>query len=506
MSALLDLAPSERLPFILERIEHEDDPEQLRLYEAALELERKIASPVHFAMHGTRHLAPGSRFQPYRWTTYLNRKLVDLAERRIRRLIITVPVRHGKSLLCSTWFPAWYLMNFPDHRVVLGGYNATFAASFGEKVRRIIEQEGHLTGVTLSDDRYAKADWDLAQPHQGGMVSVGVGNPPTGRGANLMVIDDPIKKREEAYSEVYREKLWEWWRADMRTRLEPDAVVIVIMSRWHEDDLVGRLRNPDLAAADDDVDDIPWEVVDLPGLAIDENDALGRQPGEALCPERYDARALLALKAPKALGPVNWEALIQGRPQPPEGGMFKRHLWRYADAAPAGLKWVRAWDLAASEKKAADYTASVLMAVDDEGFTWIADARRTRAEAREMEQFMRGTADEDYERFKVQHIRIPQDPAAAGKNIASHYIRNTFRGVRARVKAEPVSGDKVTHALPFAGQQGAGNVILVRGPWNEEFVAEFAAFPTGVHDDWVDAASLGYELVGIKGLGSSIIA
>lgn len=438
----------------------------------------------------------------YDWVKLLNRKLVELSSRRIKRLIVAAPVRHGKSQLGSIYFPTWYLGTHPNHRVIVTGHNSDFAAGFGGKARDLMAEHGRdWFGVHLNRSSNATDRWDFRRPHRGGLIAVGVGNPPTGRGGNLIVIDDPVRNSEEAYSATYREKVWRWWQNDIRTRLEPGGVIVLIMSRWHDDDLTGRLlkRQEEGSYDGDDSTIDEWEVLWLPGLAEpapEENvvdltawrDQLGRRHGAALCPERYSEQDLKNLRdAPDGMGPIAFQALIQNRPAPPEGNIFKRDDWRYIEQheLPEGLKLERRWDLAGSED--GDWTAGVLGGRSPEGITYIVDVVRGRWEPKPTEEKLRATAVLDFDTWGTKKIRIAQDPGQAGKYQMSHFSREVFHEFDFRY--EPESGSKLVRAMPFAGQQAAHNVVLVRGPWNAAWVEEYAAFDKGKNDDQVDAGS-----------------
>ena len=458
-----------------------------------------VASPAHLAIRATE--GTPSPWLLYEWVALLNRKLLECAARRIRFLIVEAPVRHGKSELASKYLPAWWLGTFPDDRVILSGHNAEFAASFGRATRDVLREWGPaLFGVSVSPASSAADRWDLAG-NRGGLIAVGVGNPPTGRGGDLIVIDDPIKSAEEAYSSTYRERLWRWWQFDLRSRLEPNGVIVLVMSRWHDDDLVGRLLRRQsegtYSEAEGEVDS--FEVLHLPALAdpaLIESDPLGRSIGEALCPERYDRATLLGLRdGPNGVGPIAFQALYQNSPRPTEGGIFKRGDFQFADVAPAEIRLTRYWDLAAtaagSGSRDPDWTVGVLLGSDPEGFTWIVDVARIRAEVRDTEVFLRETAANDADLFDTRRVRFPQDPGQAGKAQKRYLLRHVWPGFDA--KTYPQMGNKVARAMPFAGQLGARNVVLVRGTWNEDFVEEVCAFPTGAHDDIVDAAAAGYS-------------
>ena len=287
---------------------------------------------------------------------YLDQLLMPLAQRKPLRLIVTVPPRHGKSELVSHWLPVWYLANWPSRRVMLASYEATFAASWGRKVRNTLLQNP-VIGVRLAQDSASQAIWETTE--SGGMVTAGVGGPITGRGADLLLIDDPIKNAQEAASPVVRESIWDWWQRVARPRLEPGAAVVVMMARWHQDDPVGRLLREGAER---------WQVVDLPALA-EVGDVLGRQVGEPLWPERYPLSALLALQ--REVGPEAWAALYQQRPTAQGAGLYfdasslERlrqdvrlpvatregivHIWR---SPVVGRRYVAGGDLAWGEKGA----------------------------------------------------------------------------------------------------------------------------------------------------------
>jgi hypothetical protein len=230
-----------------------------------------------------------------------------VATGQIRRLIVTMPPRHGKSSTVSHYFPAWYLGTFPEKRVILTSYEADFAAGWGRKVRDVLGRQGRRFGVRLREDSAAANRWDLHSG--GGMVTAGVGGAIVGRPADLLLLDDPIKNAEQAFSPTYREKTEEWFLSTAFTRLEPGASVIVVLTRWHDDDIAGRLLRKG-----------GWELLKLPALAR-EGDPLGRQPGEALWPSRYDVAALEEIH--KAVGDNWWESLYQQEPFPEGGNLFK---------------------------------------------------------------------------------------------------------------------------------------------------------------------------------------
>lgn len=409
---------------------------------------------------------------------FIQAQLARLTRGEINRLMLFVPPRHGKSEMVTVRYPVWRLERSPQMRVIIGAYNQTLASKFGRKTRRIAE-----TRLKLSDDRHAADDWETAEG--GGVRAVGVGAGITGQGGNLIIIDDPIKNRQEAESTAYRERVWDWYTDDLYTRLEPNAAIILIQTRWHEDDLAGRI----LAS-----DDAPnWTTICLPAEA-NENDPLGRRLGQALCPERYNERALARIKS--VLGARSYAALYQQSPRPPEGNLAKQEWFPIVDAAPARGKSVRSWDLAATEKSAKatdpDWTVGALLTECD-GIYYVRDIRRTQATPGAVLALMKQTAQLD---GVGTQIAVEREGGAGGKFAAAQVIR-ALAGYT--VRAVPPQGDKVTRAMPFLAQAEAGNVRIVKGAWNYAFLDEIASFPSGAHDDQVDAISGAFALLAHSG-------
>jgi len=384
-------------------------------------------------------------------------------------VVVEMPVRHGKSELGTVRFPVWRLERDPATRVVVASYNATTAERFGRKARRLAEARG----LALASDRRSVMEWETEAG--GTFRSVGVGGGVTGYGFDVLIVDDPIKGREDADSPTVREKTWDWFTDDLLTRREPGASVLVVMSRWHEDDLVGRIfeRMPGI-----------FERVTLPALAVP-GDSLERAEGEALWPARFDESDLAAIRL--AVGERAFGALYQQSPSPASGVMFDPSKIGVVDVLPAAVPRCRAWDLASSVGSG-DYTAGVLIVGPDaDGAYYVADVQRGRWGSLERDRTMLATARSDGPRTKV---RVPQDPGAAGKSLAEHHVR-MLAGFS--VEACVQTGSKETRADPFASQVNAGNVRILRGGWNAAFLDELGRFPFGSHDDAVDAASLAFE-------------
>jgi predicted phage terminase large subunit-like protein len=310
----------------------------------------------------------------------------------------------------------------------------------------------------------------------------GVGSPPTGVGFKRIVIDDPIRRREDAESEVYREKVWDWYTDDLYTRLEPGGAIVLVMTLWHEDDVGARAVASEPGR---------WTVLKLPALA-EEDDQLGRAIGEALWPDRYNVESLTRIHDVMMAneGEYSWNALFQQRPSAREGTFFKVAQFKIVDAAPVATLKCRAWDLAASAGEG-DFTVGVLTERAADGRFCVTDVVRGQWDADETRRRILQTAALD---GKSVRIHIPQDPGQAGKDQAQQLVR-MLAGYQ--VKAESISGRKEIRAYGYAAQVNAGNYSLVKAPWNKAFIEVHRAFPSGKNDDDVDAGADSFnEIVG----------
>lgn len=445
------------------------------------QLIKQTATPALFAQ------TVDKRWKLARHLKYLDRALTDTLTGTdgIRRLIISMPPRHGKSELASKYLPAWFLGTFPDKRVIMVGYGAKFAEEWGGKARGILREFGWMFGVDVSKTTQSKSEWGI-EGRSGGMYAVGIDGSLTGRGADLLIIDDPIKNQEEAASEVYRDKHWEFWKAAAYTRLEPNGAAIVIQTRWHEDDLTGRILAHEEAFGE------KWRKVILPAIAGD-GDALGRKPGEALWPERYDESRLANIE--KTSGSYWWSALYQQRPSPEGGLIFKREWFEIVPEAPGQIeRAVRYWDKASTEA-GGDYSVGALIVVRD-GIFYVADVVRGQWSSLERNRIIQQTAEMDKAMYGSRlTIWVEQEPGSGGKESAELSIRQ-LAGYY--VKSERVTGEKTTRWRPFAAQCEGRNVKLVRGSWNYAFLDELCVAPNGVHDDQADAASGAFNKLAMK--------
>jgi predicted phage terminase large subunit-like protein len=412
----------------------------------------------------------------WRWPhlVHIQRQLQRVTDGEIDRLMLFLPPRHGKSEMTTVRYPVWRLKRSPTMRVIVGAYNQTLANKFSRKARKIAAGE-----LLPSRERAAAEDWETEQG--GGLRAVGVGGGITGQGGDLIIIDDPVKNREEANSQTYRDKVWDWYTDDLYTRLEPGASIILIMTRWHQDDLAGRILVSEDAPS--------WTVVNLPALA-EEGDPLGRPVGAALCPDRYDESKLASILT--VLGSWSFAALYQQRPAPAEGGMFKRHWFEIVDAVPADCSWVRWWDKAGTSKDG-DWSAGVLIGNDGRGKYYVADVQRDQWSIDERNRIMLQTAALDHDRTGGNLvIWSEQEPGSSGKESAEATTK-LLAGYA--VYSETSTGSKEVRAQPLAAQCEAGNVKLLRGAWNAAYLDEMTSFPFGANDDQVDASSGAFNKV-----------
>ena len=428
------------------------------------------SSPISLAVAADNPADPADKFARARHVDLMGRKLQAIL-RSPQRTMVSMPPRHGKSSTISLWAPLWLLAIRPQSRVCVASYSAELATGFSRQARGIAESVAWM-GVQISDDRATQRHWMTQQGgefYATGLKSI------TGKGFDLIVVDDAISGTEAAASETQRESVWNWWREDVLTRVEEKTSVFVVGTRWHEDDLIGRLLRQGQSQ---------WEYIRLPAFAEDDDDPIGRKKGERLWPERFSQEYYDQQR--ESVGELSWAGLYQQRPAPAEGSMFRTDWWQFADAAPAQGQCVRGWDLAATSG-GGDWTVGVRMRRTGDGVFWLDDIVRIQGSPGEVEQLIRRTAERDGAGVIVD---IPQDPGQAGKAQAES-LTKMLAGYQVRTGSE--SGDKATRAAAYSAQVQAGNVRLVQASWNEPYMEELAVFPNGLHDDQVDASSRAFH-------------
>ena len=443
-----------------------------------------------------RHVTPDTVQTPA--LDLIDAALVDVFDQPDGRLIITMPPQEGKSTRVAKHFPVWALTQNKNLRIVTASYAQGLANRNGRAIRNTITAHPEL-GLKIAPDNGSVSEWQL-DGHEGGVLSVGIGAGVTGRPADMLIIDDPVKDRKEADSELLRETVWDWWTDSAATRLAPGAPVIVILTRWHEEDLAGKL----LAAEDGHL----WRVVNIPAQADHrpengETDALGREPGEFMLSARgRTVRQWEAIKTRS--GSRTWASLYQGRPAPESGDVLKREWWqRYEqplhlernDGSRVVTEYddmLISWDMAFKDTKASDYVV---------GQVWM----RRGADAYLLDQ-VRGRFDfpETCRQFRALAARWPQavlkvvEDKANGPAVIAQ-LKRTVAGI---VPEEP-QGSKLARASAVAPLIEAGNVHLPAAeiaPWADDLVEEAAAFPNGKHDDQVDALSQGLNRIVLQPL------
>lgn len=403
------------------------------------------------------------------------------------RLLITAPPGSAKSTYTSELLPGHLLSRTPAFNLIGTSNTSTLAEDFSERTLALIDTRPDLVPFRIR--KRSAALWTTTMRGRYRAAGVGVGI--QGNRADGVLIDDAVKSREQADSETMREKLWNWFIVDLRTRLKPKAWVIHITTRWHEDDLAGRLLERQKGL---------WRVLNIPAQATgDEPDPLGRKPGEWLWEDDdygYGGALKLIKAEYEAAGAMrDWEALFQGKPTAGDGTIFKVHKLEVLETAPAKtVNIVRAWDLAATKKMGTadpDWTVGVKMMRTPEDRYVVLDVVRLRGGPDEVEAAIVNTAKQDGRGVKVG---LPQDPGGAGKFVVENLTKK-LAGFR--VESSPETGDKATRAGPAAAQCNVGNMGMVQASWNAPLRSELAAFPSGTHDDQVDALSRAFSMIAL---------
>lgn len=396
------------------------------------------------------------------------------------RLIINMPPRSGKSELASRVFPAWHLGRNPKHEIISCSYAGSLANDFSRKVRGLLREKSYQTvfpDVSLSKDSQSVEVWNTN--HDGGYVAAGVGGPITGRGAHVMVIDDPLKNRADAESETTREAIWDWYTSTAYTRLAPGGGVILMMTRWHDSDLGGKLLEQ-MAQGEGD----QWRVVRYPAIA--EHDELFRKQGEALHPERFPVSALERIK--RTIGPRDWSALYQQNPVADDGDYFKKEdfSWYLQHELPPleEMNFYTAWDLAIGQTEQNDFTVGITVGVDRKDNIYVVDVQRGRWRTLEIVEKMLEVQRVWQSRIvgiERGHILMTMGP------ILEKRVRET-RTMMPIEELRPGRQDKIARARPIQARMQQRRVFFrMHCDATMALMAEMMRFPNGQHDDGVDA-------------------
>ena len=454
---------------------------------------------------------------------YLTSKLQQVAEyilsggeRGISRLMIFMPPRYWKSQTASRKFPAWLLGKNPDLQVILTSYGADLATVHSKGTRDILRSDAYASvfgalastdaPVMLDQDSKAAAKWQI-DGRIGGMQSAGVGGAVVGFGANLFIIDDPVKSRADISSEKRREEILNWYQSTAYTRVEKGGAIIIIMTRWDQEDLAGLLLRK--MVSDENADQ--WDVVMMPAIALDDEqypqdenaytenllrgiyvpkggDQLKRKPGQPLWAKQHKVDDLE--KIASNMGDAEFMAQFQQMPRLAVGNFFDDGDFQLVDAAPANLRWCRYIDLALGKSETSDYNATIAVAMDDKGDLYLRDLLKIR----NLDAFMpacktlmlsegeRGT------QWGVEDV-------AFQALVVKEFLRDR-QLANVPIRPMKVREDKVTRARPWQQRAKQGKVKLVRGKWNTTFIRTAAAFgPNARHDDEIDAVSGAVEMI-----------
>lgn len=437
--------------------------------------------------------AKGEPIQPHH--ALLIDALQDLADlqRGLRddvppKLMVMMPPGSAKSTISSQYFPFWSMMAGTRIDLSVGSYSADLAIRHSKATMQLVRDFGGVIfGHGLDTENVAEWAADTGSTYK----AVGVGGPITGRRLDISIIDDPVKSAAEAASQILRDEAWNWALADLSSRFRPGGVMVLIMTRWHEDDLAGRflLREPS-----------EWRVIRIRAESLGEHDdPLHRPAGAFLWDDDPGYRFGKLLRQRKRMhertGTMSqWQALYQQDPRPADGAVFDVSKLKVRPVPDPGeiKRVVRYWDFAATDaggKSDPDYTVGAKVAEMQDGSTCILDIVRFRGSPEVVEQRVVRTARED---GRSVVVGLSQDPGQAGKFQALYYARQ-LSGFIVRIVRE--SGDKATRAAPLASQVNIGAVRMVAADWNTDLVNEFEFFPNGRHDDQVDACAGGFALL-----------
>ena len=403
----------------------------------------------------------------------------DVAEQKSPRLMLFMPPRAGKTTLASIGFPAHHLGNFPDHEIIACSYSGSLAMNFSRKVRNMFRDPAFgvvFPKAELDPESQSAESWLTTEG--GGYVAAGVGGGITGKGAHVLIIDDPVKNREEAESALVQEQVYDWYTSTAYTRLAPGGGVLLIMTRWSDNDLAGKLL------AEMGKDGEQWEIVKYPAVA--EQDETYRDKGEALHPARYNLEALKRIE--RAVGPRDWSALYQQNPVPDTGAYFTTAMINYynpAERDDKSLKFYQAWDLAIGKDDRNDFTVGITVGIDRLDNIYIVDIVRDKLDGGQIVEKIL----DSYQLWRPAmvgiekgHIEMAIGPflrkRVQERKLHEAYFHDLRTGRR----------DKEARSRAIQGRMQQGRVFFPKGAsFTSSLVGELLRFPSGEHDDQVDA-------------------
>lgn len=463
--------------------------------------------------------ASNGRWRPYKHLIIVIEFLLYLVQGRFNRFMIFMPPRHGKSWLISKFFLTWFLGSFPDLRIILATHSATFSAKWGRITKQLLQEYGlklFVENIKLNKDSSASYRWDI-DGHEGGLLTTGIGGAILGEGANGLIIDDPTKGFKKAGSKNHQEELNDWFYTEAQTRLDKDLVedkepwVIYIAQRLNKKDLAGQILDglndedegePQISAREalnilrngGTIPNGTWVVLNLPALA-EEEDLLGRQPGEALFPEKLDEDELKRLQ--KDMGSFRFNAIYQGNPQEREGKIFKRwwfkedngnllpHLFITESELPDTINTLRYWDFAASGEDG-DATAGLLTTFINDQLI-ILDLIHGKYSAKKVLEKFKSTAIKDGN-STIQMVE--QEPGSSPKILVQRLKQEEeLKGYS--IRKDKVQKDKADRAFDLEALSEDSNVRIVKAWWNTRLIDQLIEFTgeDGGEDDIVDTCT-----------------
>jgi len=439
---------------------------------------RRLEDELIARMAAREHIADWIKYRdvgivPARHHELIIDELEKVERGETTRLMLQLPPGSAKSTYTSVEFPPWFIGRNPKSSIIAASHTLDLAERFGRKARNIVaaREFKNVFDFTISEDSQAAGKWETTKGSE--YFAVGVGGSVTGRRADLGIIDDPVKGREDADSERSRETVWQWYLNDFLTRLKPGARQVLIMTRWHEDDLAGRLLLREASK---------WRVISLPMIA-ETDDALGRKPGERLWPEWFTEEMV----ADAQRDPRSWNALYQQNPVPEEGNFFKKEWFiEYEDGdLPSTLHKYGSSDFAVTDR-GGDFTEHGIWGVDFGGDLWLLD-------------WWYGQTSPDRWIEEMCNLIVTHKPmtwfgeAGPIRRSVEPFLRKRMdaRGAYCNIEWLASINDKATRARPFQALASMGKIKIPKNkPWMARVLSQWLQFPAGRVDDAVDAASL----------------
>jgi predicted phage terminase large subunit-like protein len=435
-----------------------------------IEAMKKVSARMSYSFY--LEMVHYGKYRPARHHDLICNKLQQILDGKLKRLMVFMPPRHGKSQTITESFPSYFNGKFPNKRAIVVSYGDELARDFGRKNKQKIDDFGkELFNIELDKSNHSATNYSIKE-HTGGAFYTGIMGGITGRGADLLIIDDPIKTRMEAESETYRNRVYEEYQSSLTTRLMPNGAIIIILTRWHYDDLAGRILEKEGRIEDGGI----WDVINLPCEA-EENDPLGREIGEPLWSEfGYNEEWIKEKKI--AVGSRTWFSLYQQRPSPDSGDIFKRQWIKYYRALPELDEQIISVDATFKDKKTSDFV--VMQCWGRKGADkYLIDQVRDRMSFTSTLNSLRAFC----AKHLNAHTKLIEDKANG-----TAVIDTLKREISGMIPIDP-QGGKETRANAVSPQWEAGNVYLPDPsicPWVNDFVEELLHFPNGKHDDQVD--------------------